>query len=526
MLKVLIADDEEKICKLIQILADWRALNMEVVATAGNGMEALRLLALHQPDILITDIRMPGCDGLELISRARELQPQLEMIIISGYAHFEYAKTSIQYGVSDYLLKPINKVELQNALAKCARQCLERQSFQREHAMLQKNSREDWNLLRDNLVTDLLAHNLTQPDAGRLEDSYHFLASDSVVQAFVLQMDTPDVSDEAMAVIRERISEVFREPVGELCQDLLLAFRDYATYGIMSYDIRNRAALRRVLRNCRNQLDAQRNLFGQVQFTLALGSRETAESLPVSFHSARSVVLERMIEGTGRMLEGGQEDSALVKEPLLHQYGQTMSRAVELLSRELAREAVQNLRDGAMAVKSVRGRELMDLVRAAADLFTARFAMENRENLLREFYRTARRAANVDALFHTLAELQDEIMVQRIALRSSDADRPIRTAKQYIQRHFAEQITLEEVAEATGFSVSYFSTIFKKETGEGFNKYLTRIRMEEAKQQLRESDALVVEICRSVGYNDLKHFSQTFHKSTGLTPGEYRKLYG
>lgn len=526
MLKVLIADDEEKICKLIQILADWKELGMEVVATAPNGMEALRLLALHQPDILITDIRMPGCDGLELISRARELHPNLEMIIISGYAHFEYAKTSIQYGVSDYLLKPINKAELNNALVKCGRACLDRQSFQREHASLKKSSREDWNLLRDNLVTDLLAHNLSKPSPKQLEDSYHFSASAGIVQVFVLQVDGLELGEDTMGVVRERIGEVFQEAVGALCQDFLLACRDFSVYGIMSCDPANRSALRKTLRSCRNQLDAQKDLFGQVQFTLALGGQGEARDLPASFHSARSIILERIIEGTGRMLEGRPEDSALTKEPLLRQYGQTISRAVELLSRELARETVQVLKESAMAVENIRGRELMDLVCSAADLFTARFAAQDRENLLRELYRNARQAGSVEALFETLARLQDELLIQRIDLRSNDEGRPIRTAKQYIQRHFAEPITLEEVAEATGFSASYFSTMFKKETGEGFNKYLTHIRMEAAKLQLRDTDALVADICRSVGYNDLKHFSHTFHKTTGLTPGEYRKLYG
>ena len=87
-------------------------------------------------------------------------------------------------------------------------------------------------------------------------------------------------------------------------------------------------------------------------------------------------------------------------------------------------------------------------------------------------------------------------------------------------------VGLEEVSEAVGFSPSYFSVLFKKKTGEGFAKYLTRIRMEEAKTLLRETNLAVAEICERAGYSDRKHFTQTFHKATGLTPAEYRKLYG
>ena len=85
---------------------------MEVAGLAENGPEALELIERERPDILITDIRMPGCDGLELIRRAKELRPELEIVIISGYAHFEYAQTAIRYGVGNYLLKPIKKDEL------------------------------------------------------------------------------------------------------------------------------------------------------------------------------------------------------------------------------------------------------------------------------------------------------------------------------------------------------------------------------------------------------------------------------
>ena len=98
MLKVIIADDERLICRLVQALADWESLGMEVAALAENGLEALELIKSREPDILITDIRMPGCDGLELIRSAKELMPDLEVVIISGYAHFEYAQKAMKYG--------------------------------------------------------------------------------------------------------------------------------------------------------------------------------------------------------------------------------------------------------------------------------------------------------------------------------------------------------------------------------------------------------------------------------------------
>ena len=110
MLKVIIADDERLICRLVQTLAE-------------NGLEALELVQSRHPDILITDIRMPGCDGLELIRSAKQIMPDLEVVIISGYAHFEYAQSAMKYGAGYYLLKPIKQAELMETLEKIREKC-------------------------------------------------------------------------------------------------------------------------------------------------------------------------------------------------------------------------------------------------------------------------------------------------------------------------------------------------------------------------------------------------------------------
>ena len=116
MIKVLIADDEKKICRLIEMLCDWESLGMEIIGYVHNGPEAIEMISEKKPDILIVDIRMPGCDGIEVIRRAREMNLSMEVIIISGYADFAYAKAAITQGVSAYLLKPIKQNELEEAV--------------------------------------------------------------------------------------------------------------------------------------------------------------------------------------------------------------------------------------------------------------------------------------------------------------------------------------------------------------------------------------------------------------------------
>ena len=132
----------------------------------------------------------------------------------------------------------------------------------------------------------------------------------------------------------------------------------------------------------------------------------------------------------------------------------------------------------------------------------------------------------MEELFSCLADFLREQISELRQKRENDAVRPIRNAKEYIQNHYSEPITLEEVSSAVGLSTAYFSTLFKKTEGGGFAKYLIQVRMEQAKSLLRETNAPVAEICRRVGYNDLKHFTHTFEKTVGVKPATYRKLYG
>ena len=177
-------------------------------------------------------------------------------------------------------------------------------------------------------------------------------------------------------------------------------------------------------------------------------------------------------------------------------------------------------------VRDVRGYELLELVNSCGALFLSQVESKDRREKLQHFLGRCRQCGSQEALFKTLSRLQDDYIRELVQQREGDMVRPIRQAKQYILNHYHEPITQEEVSNAVGLSSTYFSVLFKKEEGEGFAKYLTGVRMEQAKILLREDNCSVSEICRRVGYNDLKHFTHNFEKATGLKPGAYRKLYG
>ena len=196
------------------------------------------------------------------------------------------------------------------------------------------------------------------------------------------------------------------------------------------------------------------------------------------------------------------------------------------LDGQLLDAAVEVLVQTGRSVPHMQGWELLELTVSAGRLFLLRPEIEDRERLGQEFEAACDRCGQKAELFQCLSCLQREQLETIQQRRRSDIIRPIRMAKQYVQEHYSQPITLEGVCEVAGFSPSYFSALFKKETGEGFAKYLTRVRMEKAKELLQQTNLPVSEICAQVGYSDLKHFTQNFKKETNLNPGQYRKLYG
>lgn len=529
MLSVIIADDEMRVCRLVQMLADWDALGMIVSGTASNGLEALEMVESLKPDILITDIRMPGCDGLELIDKAKQISPNLEIVLISGYAQFEYAQTAMRYDVGGYLLKPIKKDALTAALEKLGKKCRDRAASSALMETLRQDSNKSYNLLRNRLIEDLLYGRLESPTREQLGNEYGFSVQNGLLQVFILKMDyNPEMfGDAPMRVLQGKLDEIFSTAVFPLCLNAVFQFHGPAGYGALNYEPRRRDQIRRELRSCLNQLETQKPIFGSVEFTLAVGSAaDTAEKLPDSMRGARSAIAERLVEGTGRLLEASPAISGLDARKLMDKYNRAMDQIVDTLSVDAANNAAGALRDEALHNTGARGAEILDLVLAAGKMFLIRLYMKENAGLIRGFEERCNLCGHADELFACLKDFQARQIRAVREQRENEAIRPIRIAKEYIYRHFNEMITLEDVCDATGFSVSYFSTMFKKETGEGFSKYLTRVRVEQAKALLQDTNLPVAEICEKVGYSDLKHFTNTFKKMTSLNPGQYRKLYG
>lgn len=527
--KVVIADDEERICRLIEALIDWEKLGLEIAGSAHNGIEACEIVEQVRPDILITDIRMPGCSGLELIGKVKRMLPALEIIIISGYAHFEYAQQAIKYGVGDYLLKPISKAELNATLQKLSNRIRIRRESELDRQELLEKSRQDDRQFQQNLIADLLDKKANGLSERVLQERYHLNMTEGVFQVFILHMDAADdsVSEASAEILMEKARDILERGIRDKCMEFVLDVHEWQAVGVMNYQKRDQEEIRRILKNCLNAVEAQKDLFQPVAFSMASGSAvHDCREIDVSFREAERLIWERLVRGTGRFLERSGSGMVSDQKNLLDEYLRSVNTAVEMLEPSLALQASQRLFEEVCSVSDVCGSEIIDLVFSAADIFAARLQPGDRNVLLENFRRKCSRLSSVEQVFHALGDFQREHLQALTDSHENETARPVRKARQYIQNHYSEQITLEEVSDAVGLSPAYFSSLFKKTQGEGFARYLIGVRMEQAKILLRETNLPAAEVCRRVGYNDLKHFTHTFEKTAGVKPSTYRKLYG
>ena len=236
------------------------------------------------------------------------------------------------------------------------------------------------------------------------------------------------------------------------------------------------------------------------------------------------------MEGTGRLLTAPEGGGCPAAAALAAEFGRSMQTALELLNPMMALEAIEAMRAGLENAGGYTGGELLRLTAEACGTWyllarNLQYDVPGGDTLRERFARRADLCASADDVWCCLRGMLSEAM-QALSEQKRQADtRPIRTAKQYIQEHYADPLTLEWVSNIVGFSGSYFSSLFKKETGRNFLEYLSEVRMNRAKELLRETNLSVAEVCVRVGYSDLKYFTKSFKKATGLKPGEFRKLY-
>lgn len=536
MLKIIIADDEDKICQLIYKLVDWDSIEMEVVGIAHNGIEALELVKLHKPDIAITDIRMPGYDGLEFISKAKEVNPYIEFIIISGYQHFEYAQRAIRYGVSDYLLKPIKKDELITTLTKMKDHYLIRAEQLSKEEKMKLSLKNNMVKLRNSFVNEILLQRIKRMkdiSIDMINQEYQFHFKEGCFQVLTVKLDGIDQNYYSnVRFLVEKILLIINNNLKEYCYDLESFFEDNICYCILNFSPVNKKFIRRQCKILLDEITLQKDIFENMESTIGLGSvEEDIKMIGDSLKTGIWAYEQRLVVGTNRVIDYDfANTNQLADSQLFYDFNKEMNAALERLDKGSVVAAIRFLREGIKDRPETSGHEILQMTKEVCNLFLFsirknKFLIEESNNFFDDFSANANNFGSVNSLFNYLTTSITTLLDKIIEDKKQLDTKPIRDAKQYIKENFQYSITLEDVSTKVGFNATYFSSLFKKDTGYTFLEYLSEVRMNQAKILLKETNLSVATICERVGYSDVKHFTKMFTKHIGLKPNEYRKLY-
>lgn len=536
MLKIIIADDEDKICQLIYKLVDWKSIEMEVVGIAHNGIEALELVKSHNPDVAITDIRMPGYDGLEFIGKAKEVNPDIEFIIISGYQHFEYAQKAIKYGVSDYLLKPIKKDELITTLTTMKDHYLVRAEQLSKEEKMKLSLKNNMVKLRNSFLNEILLKKVRRMkdisiDVINREYQYNF--KEGCFQILTLKLDGLDQTYFSnVKFLEEKIVLLINNNLKEYCYDLESFFVENICYSILNFSLSNKKLIRRQCKILLDEIALQKDIFENLESTIGLGTVETdLSTIDDSLKTAIWSYEQRLVVGTNRVIDYDfTNTNQLADSQLFYDFNKQMDSALERLDKSAVVSSIRFLREGIKKRPETSGHEIVQMTKEVCNLFLItirknKFLLDENTTFFEEFSSNVNNFGSVNSLFNylinSIVNLLDKIIEDKKQLDT----KPIRDAKQYIQENYQNSITLEDVSTRVGFNATYFSSLFKKDTGYTFLEYLSEVRMNQAKILLKETNLGVAAICEKVGYSDVKHFTKMFTKHIGLKPNEYRKLY-
>lgn len=529
---VMLVDDEEYILEGLTNVIEWERAGFRVDCTARNGKEALRLLETRPLDLVITDVRMPFVDGIALIKAVSERHPSVKTIIVSGYGDFEYARQAIQYGAVGYILKPTRNDELYAALRKVKALMDDTQVMREATVQVHRQAEHNVKYKLEAALRELLLYGKKEAASlvGAWMPSAQYgicLIKDyceenmPVFSAMLGQFgEKPSAPDEGgcIALQNDGFVTLFLAAgsalgVHRLAQHIWDAIRERGK--LLSSEPALFAALVCPLAGPEAAHRAYKLACERLQYTfqardgmIAIHPEELAERQDALTGAGRAVgAKERQSAAHGDQLE------AFVNGILLADQAEGAALVID--------EFIGNLQQRFVPYGEIRtaARALLDALWRTAEAYVDNYGPDTLPDAgaMNHIYTFERLAAHLKEHVFNLIRFLLEHHVNYFT-------RVTHLIYKYVEEHYRENVKLDEAARSVALSTSYFCFIFKKETGLTFMEYLTRYRLNKAKQLLTETELKVYEVAEKVGYVDAKHFMKQFKRMYGVKPGEFRKI--
>lgn len=520
-MKLLIADDELLTREGLASSIDWGSLGIDQIFQADDGLRALHIAKLQEPDIILSDIRMPRMNGIELVERLTELLPDTSIIFMSGYSDKEYLKAAIKLKAIDYVEKPLNPEEVRATVV---------EAINRRQQVLRSRQNED--LLAMETESDL-ALLLTKPyrdNSGQIEalakELPFRLTPESGFVTYIVKLRTEEPISVLIKGIRENLKGFLKNfhmnavyirmhavyhvfhlvgdggaPSGAVLSSIDLFFKEqFRPFGLFVMSRGDTVSgITKVYHSYTSAVVAIQNSFFFPSGTL-LTAEDTGEEF--TFAPEGTAGIENDTESFADALEARDQDRCLAFLDGLHQ---KYHKNYGMLPNQI-KDAYYRLFN---ALNDCRKKWKLSADSAGTD--SSESIIEYLENCF-----------TYEELHGTLVE-RTRLMFERLDA-SVPEDNVIFLIKDYIAKHYgSDLLSIKEISDYVHLSASYVCTYFKAQTGQTLNQYLTEYRMEKAMHLLEDARNQIADISAKVGYSNGNYFSKSFKKFTGLTPSKYRE---
>ena len=528
---VLLVDDEEDIIQIIMKKLDWESMGLTIIGHAANGVEALEMAEELTPDIVMTDIKMPYMDGLTLCRKLKELSRTIRVIIFSGFDEFEYAKEAIKMEAEEYLLKPVNAVELKEVFERVKKDLDQERAEKRDTEKLKSYYMESLPVLQESFYMALLEGRIAPEQIGRYMDSYQVQLQGPYYVVAVLHISQQSLEEEsrmdpflqAVSVRKfaeEQVEDRWRSRVVIYLGDIIMISQMHDREEMLEYT---------------NEMDRLCRMAKKVcnaRITAGIGYLcDNLEQLPLSYQGAKQAVSYRVLYGNTRAISISEvepaEHAELNWEDVYSTYIQQIMKKVRIGEQDGLEKAISQFTEWLSGEQISMQKYRIVMMELVAELF--RFTAShnlNPENVFGgngDVYSQVLQMESAEVLDRWLRRVCTNLQNAVMNERQDSTKFFVKNAEEYVKEHFADQdLGVDEVCRKLNVSAAYFSTIFKKETGKTFVRYLTDYRMEKAVNMLMTGNEKTYVIAEKVGYAEPNYFSYVFKKQFGMSPSKYK----
>ena len=524
--KVILVDDEAEVIDMIEKKIHWNDLGFEVAGSATNGVKALELVEKLQPDVVLTDIKMPYMDGLELSRRLNREYPNIYIMLCTGFDEFEYAKEAVHLEIKEYMLKPVNATELSESLTNL-KHTLDREREEKLNVKkLNDYFQEVLPKLQSNFFISLIEGRVEKKDYERFLQAYQVDMKGPLFGCVIFHTSENHVPEGmnplllSMSVEREIKQRLMNQ---WNCREFI-----YMANTLLILELDAEDKITQITDACDRFCRWAYRIMGAV-VTAGIGTVcDSLYEISLSYERAREAVSYRVLYGTKRAINIGEIVPKEQIKPVQSEESrmQMLFRAIRIGdSAEIERAA-----HGEME-KLHKNTETMSQYNLATMEIVSGFFKFCTDNSL-DFNKISGNMQNIyekvsqmdeSSLTAWIVQMSETISEKLKCARNSSARRLIVEAQNIVKERYMEaDISLDEVCAVLGVSNSYFSSVFKKEAGKSFISYLTDYRMDIAAEMILNTDEKSYTIAEKVGYLDANYFSYVFKKKFGVSPSKYR----